>query len=66
VRVIIVGASFTGTQLARHLVHEKYDVSIIESNEEKARHASNLKITGKEYELEEETATCRKFRQVQT
>ena len=40
-RVIIVGAGFTGTQLARHLIHEKYDVSLIESNEEKARHASN-------------------------
>jgi len=41
VRVIIVGAGFTGTQLARYLIQEKYDVSIIESNEEKARHASN-------------------------
>jgi len=41
VRVIIVGAGFTGTQLARHLIHEKYDVSLIESNEETARHASN-------------------------
>jgi trk system potassium uptake protein len=41
VRVIIVGAGFTGTQLARHLIHEKYDVSLIESNEERARHASN-------------------------
>ena len=40
-RVIIVGAGFTGTQLARHLIHEKYDVSLIESNEERARHASN-------------------------
>ncbi|GBU26705.1 potassium transporter TrkA [Treponema sp. R8-4-B8] len=40
-RVIIIGAGFTGTQLARHLIHEKYDVSLIESNEERARHASN-------------------------
>ena len=41
VRVVIVGAGFTGTQLARYLVQEKHNVSIIESNEEKARHASN-------------------------
>jgi trk system potassium uptake protein TrkA len=41
VRVIIVGAGFTGTQLARYLIQEKYDVSLIEPNEEKARHASN-------------------------
>jgi trk system potassium uptake protein TrkA len=41
VRVIIVGAGFTGTQLARYLIQEKYDVSLIESNEERARHASN-------------------------
>ncbi|MCL2126832.1 MAG: NAD-binding protein [Treponema sp.] len=40
-RVIIVGAGFTGTQLARYLVQEKHDVSLIESNEERARHASN-------------------------
>jgi trk system potassium uptake protein TrkA len=30
-----------GTQLAKHLIQEKHDVSIIESNEERARHASN-------------------------
>jgi trk system potassium uptake protein TrkA len=30
-----------GTQLARHLIHEKHDVSLIEPNEERARHASN-------------------------
>jgi trk system potassium uptake protein TrkA len=41
VRVIIVGAGFTGTQLARYLIKEKHDVSLIESNEETARHASN-------------------------
>jgi trk system potassium uptake protein TrkA len=39
--VIIVGAGLVGTQLARHLVQEKHDVSLIESNEERARHASN-------------------------
>ena len=36
-----MGAGLTGTQLAKHLVREKYDVSLIESNEETARHASN-------------------------
>ena len=40
-RIIIVGAGRTGTQLARHLIQEKHDVSLIESNEERARHASN-------------------------
>jgi len=40
-RIVIVGAGRTGTQLARYLVREKHDVSLIESNEERARHASN-------------------------
>ena len=39
--IIIVGAGRTGTQLARYLIQEKHDVSLIESNEERARHASN-------------------------
>ncbi|AEJ20619.1 TrkA-N domain protein [Gracilinema caldarium DSM 7334] len=30
-----------GTQLARHLINEKHDVSLIEIDEERARHASN-------------------------
>ena len=40
-KIVIVGAGFTGTQLARFLVQEKHDVSMIEANEERARHASN-------------------------
>ncbi|MDR0474260.1 MAG: NAD-binding protein [Treponema sp.] len=40
-RIIIAGAGRTGTQLARCLIQEKHDVSMIESNEERARHASN-------------------------
>jgi trk system potassium uptake protein TrkA len=40
-RIIIVGAGMVGTQLARHLIQEKHDVSLVESNEERARHASN-------------------------
>jgi trk system potassium uptake protein TrkA len=30
-----------GTQLAKYLIQEKHDVSLIEANEERARHASN-------------------------
>jgi trk system potassium uptake protein TrkA len=40
-RIIIVGAGLVGTQLAKYLIQEKHDVSLIESNEERARHASN-------------------------
>jgi trk system potassium uptake protein TrkA len=40
-RIIVVGAGRTGTQLAKYLIQEKHDVSLIESNEERARHASN-------------------------
>ena len=40
-RIVIVGAGHTGTQLAQRLVREKHEVSLIESNEERARHASN-------------------------
>jgi trk system potassium uptake protein TrkA len=40
-RIVIIGAGLVGTQLSRHLIHEKHDVSLIESNEERARSASN-------------------------
>ncbi|MDR2629362.1 MAG: Trk system potassium transport protein TrkA [Spirochaetaceae bacterium] len=40
-RIVIVGAGMVGTQLARYLIQEKHDVSLIEANEERARHASN-------------------------
>jgi trk system potassium uptake protein TrkA len=40
-RIVIVGAGRVGTQLAKYLIQEKHDVSLIESNEEQARHASN-------------------------
>ena len=40
-RIVIVGAGNVGTQLAKYLIQEKHDVSIIEPNEERARHASN-------------------------
>jgi trk system potassium uptake protein TrkA len=40
-RIVIVGAGLVGTQLAKYLIQEKHDVSLIEANEERARHASN-------------------------
>ena len=40
-RIVIVGAGQTGIQLARYLIQDKHDVSIIESNEERAKYASN-------------------------
>jgi trk system potassium uptake protein TrkA len=40
-RIVIVGGGMVGAQLARHLIQEKHDVSLIEANEERARHASN-------------------------
>ncbi|MDR2965061.1 MAG: Trk system potassium transporter TrkA [Treponema sp.] len=40
-KIVIVGAGFTGTQLASHLIQEGHEISLIESNEETARHASN-------------------------
>ncbi|MDR2509731.1 MAG: NAD-binding protein [Spirochaetaceae bacterium] len=39
--IVIVGAGMTGTALARNLTQNKHLVSIIESNEERARHVSN-------------------------
>ena len=40
-KIIIIGAGFTGVQLARRLISEKNDVVIIESNEETVRFVSN-------------------------
>jgi len=40
-RIVIVGAGQTGIQLAHYLIQEKHDVSIIESDEYRARHSSN-------------------------
>jgi trk system potassium uptake protein TrkA len=40
-RIVIVGAGLVGIQLAKYLIQEKHDVSLIESNEERARHTSN-------------------------
>lgn len=40
-KVIIIGAGFTGVQLAKRLVSERYDVVLVDRNEETVRHASN-------------------------
>ncbi|MEJ5188511.1 MAG: Trk system potassium transporter TrkA [Breznakiellaceae bacterium] len=40
-RVVIVGAGMVGTILARHLIDEKHEVSLVEQDESRARHASN-------------------------
>ncbi|MDR0602433.1 MAG: NAD-binding protein, partial [Treponema sp.] len=40
-RIVIVGAGQVGMQLAWRLIQEKHDVSLIESDGERARHASN-------------------------
>ena len=40
-KIIIVGAGFTGVQLAKRLVSEKNDVVLIDNDEETVRHTSN-------------------------
>jgi trk system potassium uptake protein TrkA len=40
-RVVVVGAGRVGFSLCQRLVQENHDVSLIEANEERARHASN-------------------------
>ncbi len=41
-KVIVVGAGFTGEQLARVLVAEGDDVRLVERDHDKARHAANM------------------------
>ena len=40
-RIVIVGAGFTGVQLAKLLINEKNQVALIDNNENIIRHASN-------------------------
>lgn len=40
-RIVIVGAGFTGVQLAKLLIAEKNQVALIDNNETTTRHASN-------------------------
>lgn len=40
-KIVIVGGGFTGIQLAKRLINEKNDVSLIDNDEDTARHASN-------------------------
>lgn len=39
--IVIVGAGITGSELARRLISRKHDVTLIERDEETARHAAN-------------------------
>ena len=41
-KIVIVGAGFTGIQLAKLLINEKNEVALIDNNEETIRHAQNL------------------------
>ena len=40
-KIVIIGAGFTGTQLAKRLINGKNDVVLIDNDEETVRHASN-------------------------
>ena len=40
-RIVIIGAGFTGIQLAKRLINEQNDVVLIDNNEDTVRHASN-------------------------
>ncbi|MBR1638093.1 MAG: NAD-binding protein [Treponema sp.] len=40
-RIVIVGAGFTGTQLAKLLINEKNQVAVIDNDENTIRHAQN-------------------------
>ena len=41
-KILIIGAGFTGSQLAKLLIKEKNELIIIDNNEEVIRHASNF------------------------
>ncbi len=40
-KIIIIGGGFTGVQLAKRLINERNDVTLIDNDEETVRHASN-------------------------
>ena len=40
-RIVIVGGGFTGVQLAKLLINEKNNVTVIDNDEEQMRHVSN-------------------------
>ena len=40
-KIVIIGAGFTGVQLAKRLINEKNDVILIDNDEDTVRHASN-------------------------
>ena len=41
-KIVIIGAGFTGVQLAKLLISEKNQVTLIDNNSETIRHVSNL------------------------
>jgi len=41
-KIVIIGAGFTGVQLAKLLINEKNQVTLIDNNSETIRHVSNL------------------------
>ena len=47
-KIVIVGAGFTGIQLAKILINEKNQVTLIDNNEEVIRHQDN-RLSGRAY-----------------
>ena len=41
-KIVIVGAGFTGIQLAKLLINEKNEVAIVDNDEHTIRHAQNI------------------------
>ena len=41
-RIFVVGAGFTGMQLAKELIAEKNDVVLVENDAERVRHAVDI------------------------
>ena len=55
--IVIVGAGFTGIQLARRLISEKNEVTLIDNNEDVVRHPLVQKIVEayEDYEKKQNT-----------
>ena len=64
-KIVIIGAGFTGVQLAKRLINEKNDVILIDNEEETVRHASNrldctvLQADGNDLEVLEEAGIAK-------
>ena len=44
-KIVIVGAGFTGVQLAKLLINEKNEVAIVDNDEHTIRHAQNILLS---------------------